>query len=688
MSADSGPGEREVAYRLFATEFDDADFSYSESDEERAPNYVVTPTGARLNRLFAVGVLTEVEPVSDDVLRGRIVDPTGAFVTYAGQYQPDAMAYLDRTDPPGFVAMTGKARTYQPDDSDRVFTSVRPESLNEVDAGTRDRWVVTAAEATLERIAYCRAALDSSLTGEELRVALLEAGASDSLAAGLPLAIDHYGTTEAYLAALATVATDALEVVAGERESVRPLEVAPDEPGQASFDALPAVGPLSVPDGAVSEPTPSATADADGAEADAVGTTAGATPTGNAPGETSGDDVSPSETTEATAGTDAEPSSFGTGDDVDAGTGTGTGAGAGAGVDVDEADEPAPATSEAEMGGTTAGTSTEAGDGAGSESTSGSPDAGATLGTGDEPADSRDESGPSDSASPTDVGSVDDAGGTGTAASGPAGGGSSGGGDAGGLGDFDDGGGLGGLDEDPATDPEPEPESGSGSASSTTDDPSGADQSGDAGDERFELDPEEREELAEEYGTDFETGTEVDDPGEADIDVPDVDEVAAEMEARDGSTTESSDDRAAAADPTSSGDKTVPETDEQPPTGSPDPGDTSEPAAATPIEDTTEETAPTATDAATESEDVAESTPESASATDDTDVDLSDVDLSAVAVEAMADLDDGDGAQRDAVVAAVVDEYGADPDAVEDAIQDALMSGQCYEPTDDRLKAI
>ena len=40
-----GAGRREVAYRLFAAEFEDADFSYSESDEERAPNYVVSPTG-------------------------------------------------------------------------------------------------------------------------------------------------------------------------------------------------------------------------------------------------------------------------------------------------------------------------------------------------------------------------------------------------------------------------------------------------------------------------------------------------------------------------------------------------------------------------------------------------------------------------------------------------------------------
>ncbi|ESS08036.1 MAG: uncharacterized protein conserved in archaea [uncultured archaeon A07HN63] len=150
-STDSGPGSREVAYRPLATEFDDADFSYAESDEERAPNYVVTPTGLRVNRLFAVGVLTEVERLNSDTLRGRIVDPTGAFVTYAGQYQPEAQASLDGADTPSFVALTGKARTFEPDDADRIFTSVRPESVSEVTADTRDRWTVSAAEATLDR---------------------------------------------------------------------------------------------------------------------------------------------------------------------------------------------------------------------------------------------------------------------------------------------------------------------------------------------------------------------------------------------------------------------------------------------------------------------------------------------------------------------------------------------------------
>jgi hypothetical protein len=237
--SDSGPGRREVAYRLFATEFDDAEFSYSESDEERAPNYVVTPTGARVNRLFAVGVLTEVDDVNPEMVRGRIVDPTGAFVSYAGQYQPDALAFLERAEPPTFVALSGKARTFEPEDGDRIYTSVRPESINEVDADTRDRLVVIAADRTLNRIGVMASAIEAELSGDQLRAALAEEGVDDRLADGVALALDYYGTTPAYLAALRETALDAVRVVAGERDDVRRLEVAPDEGvGDASASDL------------------------------------------------------------------------------------------------------------------------------------------------------------------------------------------------------------------------------------------------------------------------------------------------------------------------------------------------------------------------------------------------------------------------------------------------------------------
>jgi len=144
---------REVAQRAFAREFNDASYTFKESDEERAPVYLLLPTGDRANRVFVVGTLTETEDVGDDseYWRGRVVDPTGTFFVYAGQYQPEAAGVLRDLTPPAYVAVAGKPRTYETDEGD-VNVSVRPESITVVDEATRDRWVVETAERTLDRI--------------------------------------------------------------------------------------------------------------------------------------------------------------------------------------------------------------------------------------------------------------------------------------------------------------------------------------------------------------------------------------------------------------------------------------------------------------------------------------------------------------------------------------------------------
>ena len=144
---------REVARRVFAEEFNDAGYTFKESDDERAPVYLLLPTGERANRVFLVGTLTEKEDVGEDseYWRGRIVDPTGTFFVYAGQYQPEAASALRELEAPSYVAIVGKPRTYETDDGS-INVSVRPESITEVNAATRDRWVVETAQRTLERV--------------------------------------------------------------------------------------------------------------------------------------------------------------------------------------------------------------------------------------------------------------------------------------------------------------------------------------------------------------------------------------------------------------------------------------------------------------------------------------------------------------------------------------------------------
>jgi RPA family protein len=556
-SGDSGPGRREVAHRLFAAEFDDADFSYSESDEERAPNYVVTPTGARVNRLFLVGVLTELEQVNDDVLRARVVDPTGPFVVYAGQYQPDELAFLEAADPPMFVAVTGKARTFQPDDSDRVFTSVRPESISEVDADTRDRWVVQAAEQTVARIGRMAGAKQTGLAGEDLRSALLEDGVDESAAAGITLALDHYDTTGDYLEALRTTALDAARVVAGETDEAEGLSLSP---GDGTDDPLPVLATTDI-DAAVTAP------DAADREADAA--------SGD---ESPSDAVSDAGTDESseTAAVGSEPT---TDDVADA---------AETGAPADAADaEPAP-----ESPGAPAGDK--------------SPDPSADAATSDAPAETPE---------------------TATEA---------------------------GADETTAGDSAGEdvPES-----------PSESDGDGDLGDfdTEFELDEDEREEIEQEYGTDFQSGTEVDEPGAADIETPDPEELADAAE--EGAPADAADAEPAPESP-----------------GAPAGDASPDPSADAATSDAPAETPETATEAGADETTAGESAGEDAPA--------EDVDLEDAVMEVMEDLDDGSGADREELRSTVAGRYGADADAVEDAIQDALMGGRCYEPEDGKLTPI
>ena len=144
---------REVAHRVFAQEFRDSNHSFKDSNDQYSPQYLLTPTGAKVNRMFIVGTLTEKENIGTDAdyWRARVVDPTGAFIIYAGQYQPEAARAIAEMEAPAYIAIVGKASSFQTEDGN-ALTSVRPESVHIVDEATRQRWVAETAQRTMERI--------------------------------------------------------------------------------------------------------------------------------------------------------------------------------------------------------------------------------------------------------------------------------------------------------------------------------------------------------------------------------------------------------------------------------------------------------------------------------------------------------------------------------------------------------
>lgn len=150
----SRPGKqgRQVAKRAFATEINDATHVFKQSDEDRAPNFALLPSGEIANRYFIVGTVTEVNDVGDDdeYWQARIVDPTGTVFVYAGQYQPQAATFLSGLEPPAYVAVTAKPSTFESEGE--TYISLRPETITHVDEGTRDRWVAETIERTEARL--------------------------------------------------------------------------------------------------------------------------------------------------------------------------------------------------------------------------------------------------------------------------------------------------------------------------------------------------------------------------------------------------------------------------------------------------------------------------------------------------------------------------------------------------------
>ncbi|TLZ64856.1 MAG: hypothetical protein E6K16_03735 [Methanobacteriota archaeon] len=185
---------REIAWRVFAGEYNDATKDVSDGGD-RSPSYVVTPLGARINRLFVVGVLTDVENVATDeapMWRARLQDPTGTYHVYAGQYQPEASAALAKLKPPAFVAVTGKSRLFTPD-SGGTYTSIRPETVKVVDEALRDYWILDACRSLKKRLEGLREAYKMDPIEKEELTAL---GLKPPIVEGILAAVEHYGKVD------------------------------------------------------------------------------------------------------------------------------------------------------------------------------------------------------------------------------------------------------------------------------------------------------------------------------------------------------------------------------------------------------------------------------------------------------------------------------------------------------------
>jgi len=182
--------KREAAWRVFASEYNDSTVEIK-GEGEMAPSYIVTPLGAKINRLFIIGVLTDVENMSEsgDLLRAHVSDPTGVFTLYSGQYQQNATDALSSIEVPAFVAVVGKSKTYRPEDGEELYVSIRPERIMEVNADIRNQWILETCTSTKDRI---EAVVEATKMNQPSADDLKKLGYSIDLSEGIVSALKNY----------------------------------------------------------------------------------------------------------------------------------------------------------------------------------------------------------------------------------------------------------------------------------------------------------------------------------------------------------------------------------------------------------------------------------------------------------------------------------------------------------------
>ncbi len=189
---------RETAWRVFATELNTAAYEIK-AEEEKKPSYVVSKLGAYINRVLLAGVLTEKENVGSDeepMWRGRVLDSTaGTFFINVGKFQPEASAAMNTLEVPCRVAIVGKVRTYNADDG-KVWISVRPERIVQIDENTQNEWLLDTAKSTWKRLLDMKKAINQADRTPE---GLMAAGLGEVAAKGVSVAIEQYGMPESAL---------------------------------------------------------------------------------------------------------------------------------------------------------------------------------------------------------------------------------------------------------------------------------------------------------------------------------------------------------------------------------------------------------------------------------------------------------------------------------------------------------
>ena len=193
--------ERSASYHCFANEFRAATL-HEKGPGEYDPSYLISPLGAKINRMMVCGLLERLEAREmsngSSILQGQIRDCSGVFFFSIGDYAPDSVKeignqWLEQVEIGEVlhVAMTAKARWYQSEDGG-IFTSIRPEEISSIEPSTYSLWLARTSMETLKRIDAYNLSLDLEVDSESFE----KGGVPKHLIDGLLQARSHYDTVE------------------------------------------------------------------------------------------------------------------------------------------------------------------------------------------------------------------------------------------------------------------------------------------------------------------------------------------------------------------------------------------------------------------------------------------------------------------------------------------------------------
>lgn len=145
---------REPAWRLTTRELESS-LEQEQGTGDRAANYLLSPFGARANRVVLAGTISPAEPVGrtepPTFWRARLADPLGSVAVTAGGFQPSAMAQLRSVSAPRPALVVGKTHLYR--GADRIaYVSVRAEVVRAVPEAEERAVLAEIVRQTLDRL--------------------------------------------------------------------------------------------------------------------------------------------------------------------------------------------------------------------------------------------------------------------------------------------------------------------------------------------------------------------------------------------------------------------------------------------------------------------------------------------------------------------------------------------------------